>query len=91
MNVFISTVWLGEKFVPKYDISAMILVFTGTLVIILLSNKEQQTYTVDRILSLMSSFGSIMYFATTIAFMISIRLFMPTMLAKLKKFERDCE
>ena len=39
----------------------------------------------------MSSFGSIMYFATTIAFMISIRLFMPTLLAKLKKFERDCE
>ena len=40
MNVFISTRWLGEKFVPKYDVSAMTLVFLGTLVIVLLSNKE---------------------------------------------------
>ena len=41
MNVFISTRWLGEKFVPKYDVTAMVLVFLGTLVIVLLSNKEQ--------------------------------------------------
>ena len=77
MNVFISTKFLGEKFVPKYDVTAMVLVFTGTLIIILLSNKEQQTFTVDRILALMTTFGSVCYFATTIAFMISIKLFMP--------------
>ena len=41
MNVFISTRWLGEKFVPKYDVTAMVLVFLGTMVIVLLSNKEQ--------------------------------------------------
>ena len=41
INVFISWKYLGEKFVPKYDISAMVLVTIGTLIIILLSNKEQ--------------------------------------------------
>ena len=41
INVFISWKYLGEKFVPKYDISAMLLVTIGTLIIILLSNKEQ--------------------------------------------------
>lgn len=32
-----------------------------------------------------------MYFAVTIAFMVSVRLFMPTLLNNLRKFERDCE
>ena len=40
MNVWISSRFLGEKFVPKYDITAMLMVFFGTLIIILLSNKE---------------------------------------------------
>ena len=91
MNVFISVKWLGEKFVPKYDVTAMMLVFLGTLVIILLSNKEQQTFTVDRILDLMTTPGSIIYFATTFALAISIHIFMPKLLRKLRQFERDCE
>ena len=40
INVFISNKYLGEKFVAKYDVTAMCFVVMGTLVIILLSNKE---------------------------------------------------
>lgn len=39
-NMWISHKYLGEKFVAKYDVTAVCLVTFGTLVIILLSNKE---------------------------------------------------
>lgn len=91
MNVFISVKFLGEKFKPRYDVTAMTLVFLGTLIIVLLSNKEQQTFTVDRILNLMSTIGSITYFSITLILSISIHLFMPTLLKKLRQFESDCE
>ena len=39
LNVFIAWKYLGEKFVPKYDLTAMSLVSCGTMVIILISNK----------------------------------------------------
>ena len=41
INMFISSKFLGEKFVAKYDVSAAALVSLGTLAIILMSNKEQ--------------------------------------------------
>ena len=91
MNVFISAKYLGEKFVPRYDITAMMLVFLGTLVIILLSNKEQQVFTTPDLLELLTSVKSIVYFSLTLFFMISIKCFMPSFLRKLKRFERDCE
>jgi len=47
MNFIISWKYLGEKFVAKYDIAAMSLVTFGTLLIIMMSNKEQQTFTTD--------------------------------------------
>ena len=50
MNVFISWKWLGEKFVPKYDVTAISLVFAGTLFIVLLSNKDHQTFDTDALL-----------------------------------------
>ena len=53
MNVYISWRFLGEKFVPKYDVSAMLMVTFGTLIIILLSNKEQQTFETEEIVSLL--------------------------------------
>ena len=41
MNVYISKRYLGEKFVPKYDITAVTLIGLGTLFVVLMSNKEQ--------------------------------------------------
>ena len=41
MNFYISWRYLGEKFVPKYDVTAILLVSVATLCIIVMSNKEQ--------------------------------------------------
>ena len=40
VNVWLSSKFLGEKFIAKYDISAMVLVCAGTLAIIMISNKD---------------------------------------------------
>ncbi len=71
INVYISWKFLGEQFVPKYDISAMILVFIGTLTIILISNKDQEAFPLSKLLPLLGSFASLAYFAVTIAGMVS--------------------
>lgn len=84
LNVAISVKWLNEKFVAKYDIPAMALVFFGTLLIVLLSNKAQQTFTVERILASLTNFGSLVYFALAVALMVAIRSLLPKLLADLR-------
>ncbi len=66
MNVYISWKYLGEKFVAKYDVSAMTLVFIGTLSIILISNKDQESFPLSKLLPLLCSPQSLTYFAITI-------------------------
>lgn len=91
MNVYISTRILKEKFVAKYDVTAMSLVALGTLIIIFLSNKTQQIFTTTDILELLLAAKSVAYFVITIVGMISVKFFMPTLLTNLREFERACE
>lgn len=91
INVYISWKFLGEQFVPKYDISAMVLVFIGTLTIILISNKDQESFPLTKLLPLLCSLPSLAYFAVTMAGMISQRYWMPIFLRKIREFEADCE
>ena len=90
-NIIIATKYLGEKFSAKYDISAVTCVAIGTLIIILLSNKEQQVFTVGTLLELLTAFRSICYFLATIAAMVAVKLLTPRLLSKLRLFEQDCE
>ena len=68
---------MGEKSSPKYDITAVLCVAAGTIIIILISNKEQQTLTVSGILELLLAFRSIVYFLATIFTMISVKIVTP--------------
>ena len=65
INVYISWKYLGEQFVAKYDVSAMALVFVGTLSIILISNKDQESFPLSKLLPLLCSAQSLAYFAIT--------------------------
>ena len=79
-NIVIATKYLGEKFSAKYDIAAVCCVAIGTLIIVLLSNKEQQVFTVPTILELLTAFRSICYFLATIAAMIAVKILTPKLL-----------
>ena len=91
MNFYLSWKYLGEKFVFKYDGTAMILITGGTLLIVLMSNKEQQTFTTERIIHLLIEMRSLLYFAATIALGIVHNWLVPVLLKNLRAFETDCE
>ena len=91
MNVYISWRFLGEKFVPKYDLSAIAFISVGTIIIILMANKEQQIFTLTTIADVLSEPRSVVYIVTTIAQWFGVRFCMPILLKKLRAFEKDCE
>ena len=39
LNVYLSTKYLGERLVPKYDLTATTLIVIGSIIITILSNK----------------------------------------------------
>ena len=45
VNMILSTQILGEKFVPIYDISAMLFIAGGTISIVFTANSEQVNFT----------------------------------------------
>ena len=67
MNVYIAWKFLGERFVPKYDWTAIAFISIGTLIIILMSNKEQQIFTLPTILDVLTEPRSIFYILLTVS------------------------
>ena len=65
-NIIISTRFLGDKFVLKYDLPGLILIGIGSTMIVLLSNKVNQKMTIDQLLNLIIGIKSIGYLISTI-------------------------
>ena len=61
MNTLLSVLYLGEKFVPRYDVTAFSLIIGGSLIICLISDYSETTFTPERIRELMSSAPSIIF------------------------------
>ena len=54
-NTFISIKFLEEEFVCKYDFSALTMMSIGALIIILLAKPNEEMYTKDQIVALLTS------------------------------------
>ena len=65
-NIIISTYFLGDKFVPKYDLPGLILIGIGSTMIVLLSNKVNQSMSIDQLLDLLVGIKSIGYLISVI-------------------------
>ena len=61
LNTLLSVLYLGEKFVPRYDVTAFSLIIGGSLIICLISDYSETTFTPERIRELMSSAPSIIF------------------------------
>ena len=61
MNTLLSVLYLGEKFVPRYDITAFSLIIVGSLAIVIMSDYSETTFTPDRIKELISSAQTIIF------------------------------
>ena len=65
-NIIISTRFLGDKFVLKYDLPGLILIGIGSTMIFLLSNKVNQNMSIERLLDLLIGVKSLAYIISTI-------------------------
>ena len=54
-NTFISIKFLGEEFMCKYDFSALSMMSIGALIIILIAKPNEEMYTKDQIVALLTS------------------------------------
>ena len=69
-NNILSVMYLGEKVVWVYDITAVSLIILGSLIIVFLSNYESTTYTPEEIHTLLFSTSSLVFASVTIVFSI---------------------
>lgn len=90
-NVLISTRYLGEKFDPKNDTVGLTLISIGSIVTVLLSNKEKQVLDLKQLVVLLTSAKSLAYFGTTVVVLNLGKLATPLLLTKVRAFEKDCE
>lgn len=67
VNMILSTQILKEKFIWKYDLTAMSLIALGCLMIALTANTEQVTYSGEEITEMMLSLSSLIYVSIGIA------------------------
>ena len=65
---------LDEKFVWQYDLTAMIFIIAGTLSILLLANREEETFTGEEITELLLTWRTFIYVALSVFFMIIHRI-----------------
>ena len=49
VNMLLSIFILGEKFIPKYDLTAMLLITIGSVTIVIHANTEQVEFTAEEI------------------------------------------
>ena len=91
MNVWVAWKYLGEKFVPRYDITALCLVSLGTVVIVYVTNKEQQQFTIEELVGLLVTLPSIAYVSATVLVACIGHAIIPVLLQRLRAFEQDCD
>ena len=70
INNALSVIFLGEKMIWRYDLPAILLILTGCLTVVLLSDYSSEKYTPDRIVDLLLSTPTIVFFSVTFVFVI---------------------
>ena len=68
MNNVLSVIYLGERVVWAYDIVAIVLIITGSLTIVGLSNYDTTTYTPDDIRALLFSMRTYIFTTVLVVF-----------------------
>ena len=86
-----SIVILGEKFVCRYDLPALILISIGCSTIVMNSNKSDETYTADDVIELLLSPRTLCFTGACVFFILLSLGTLSLVLARLRRFERDVE
>ena len=90
-NVILSTKVLGERFVCKYDLTALVLIATGVFMIVWKGHTDPVSFTGEEVRALIFSWRVGLYVAVCMVFFILDRLVLERTLRALRKFEVDAE
>jgi len=91
ISIMLSVIFLNEKFIWQYDMPAFILMGLGSFTIIILSNKEDKTYTTELAKQLLTSWKSIVSVVVFFSLLILTFIFLQSFLEKIEQFGSDAE
>ena len=90
-NVLISIKFLGERFVPRYDIPGLGLICIGCSAIVILSNTEKSWRDREELFEWLLSPVSVMYLCSAIVVIIAANVIGEKPFKQLRQFEKDCD
>ena len=91
MNMLLSINVLGEKFVCRYDLTAMILIATGSVTIVMNAHTEQVNFSADDIHNLLIEPRTIIYLIICVLLFTCESFMMKYFYRNLREFEQDCD
>lgn len=89
--IVLSTQILGEKFVCRYDLPALIFIAIGCSTIVLNANKTETEYTADEVKELLKSPRSLLFMGTCLFTIVLSMCILGCILRRLRLFENDVE
>lgn len=90
-NLVLSVWILGEPFVWQYDVTAILIIVSGTLTIAIQSNTEQRNFSGEEIKDLLLSLQTVIYCGLGVVLFVADRFVLRGALAQLRKFEEDAQ
>ena len=86
-----STLILGEKFILRYDLPALILIQIGCLTICLIANTKETTFSEDEVKELLKAPRTLTFFIFTVTMIIVCLSIINLVLKRLRLFEKDVD
>ena len=89
VNMILSTQILGEEFIWKYDLTAMILIAGGSIIIACNAHTEQVNFSRDDIYDLLVTSDTMVYLAICFGLFIGENSMLKYFYRRLREFEQD--
>ena len=89
VNMLLSVHILGEKFIWKYDLTAMIFIASGSIIIATQAHTEQVDFTAEEIRDLLLKADTIIYLAVCICLFLGESAMLRYFYGRLREFEQD--
>ena len=89
VNIILAVKVLKEKFIWQYDVSAMVLISSGSILIGYNAHTEQVNFTPEEIRALLKDPQAIIYIGLSISLFLFEGCMLKAFIAKLRMFEQD--
>ena len=90
-SVLLSIFVLGEKLIPKYDISGLFFISVGSAAIVLCANKVEKDFTGKEVIAIYSSAPAMILLIVTVSHLVINFFAMCRFVTALRRFESDVE